>query len=96
MAQKRSLLNVITALFFKLVLFVGSFLVRRYLIRFIGNDINGINSLYISIIGVLSVAELGIGDAIIFCMYSQSWLGIPPKYRRIIIYLSEYIESLVY
>ena len=79
MAQKRSLLNVITALFFKLVLFVGSFLVRRYLIRLICNDINGINSLYISIIGVLSVAELGIGDAIIFCMYKPIVAGDTSK-----------------
>lgn len=69
MKNKRSILNVAVSIFFKIVLFAGSFLVRRYLIRFVGNDVNGLNSLYLSVIGVLSVAELGIGDAIIFCMY---------------------------
>lgn len=69
MKKRRSILNVAVSIGFKFILFVGSFLVRRYLIRFVGNDINGINSLYLSIIGVLSVADLGIGDAIVFCMY---------------------------
>ena len=69
MTKERSILNVAVSIFFRIVLFLGSFLVRRYLIRFVGNDVNGLNSLYLSVIGVLSVAELGIGDAIIFCMY---------------------------
>lgn len=69
MKKNRSLLNVAVSIFFRIFLFLGSFFVRRYLIKFCGNDVNGLNSLYLSIIGVLSVAELGIGDAIIFCMY---------------------------
>lgn len=69
MKKNRSLLNVIVAITFKLILFPGNFLVRRCLINLIGNEINGIHSLYLSIIGVLSVAELGIGEAIVFCMY---------------------------
>lgn len=69
MGNKRSLLNVSVSVISKLILFVSSVFAKRYLIRYLGNDINGLNSLYSSIIGVLSVAELGIGDAIIFCMY---------------------------
>lgn len=69
MDRSRSIKNVTVSIVFRLFLFVGSFLVRRFLIKFIGNDINGIDSLYTSIIGVLAVAELGIGDAITFCMY---------------------------
>lgn len=69
MDKKRSILNIAVSLVFKIVLLVGNLLVRRYLIQIVGNDINGVNSLYLSIIGVLSIAELGIGDAIIFCMY---------------------------
>lgn len=69
MNKSRSLLNVIISILFKSILLVSSLLVRRYLIRFIGNDINGLNSLYLSVIGVLSVAELGVGNAITFCMY---------------------------
>lgn len=39
------------------------------MIQYIGNDANGLSSLYISIIGFLTVAELGVGEAITFCMY---------------------------
>ena len=69
MDKKRSLLNVTVSIVFRILLTISNLLVRRYLIRFIGNDVNGINSLYLSIIGVLAVAELGIGGAITYCMY---------------------------
>lgn len=69
MDKKKSLLNVFTAIFFKIVILVLSLVVRRVLIKYIGNDINGLNSLYLSIVGFLSVADLGIGTAIAFCMY---------------------------
>lgn len=61
--------NLGVALFFKVFLLVGAILVRRFLIKFAGDGINGLNSLYLSIIGFLDVAELGIGSAISFCMY---------------------------
>lgn len=69
MDKKRSVLNVSVSIIFKIILLISSLIARRYLIRCLGNDVNGINSLYLSIMGVLSVAELGIGEAIIFCMY---------------------------
>ena len=54
---------------FRIGTMVLSILVRRALIRTCGNDVNGLNSLYASIIGFLVVAELGVGSAITFCMY---------------------------
>ena len=67
--KKRGILNVSVSIAFRIVLLIGSLIVRRYLIQYIGNEANGIDSLYTSIVGFLSVAELGIGGAIIFCMY---------------------------
>ena len=67
--KKRSILNISVSLTFKVFLLVGNLLVRRFIIGYIGNDINGINSLFLSIIGFVSVAELGVGAAITFCMY---------------------------
>ena len=69
MDKRKSLINVGVSISFKLILLVGSIIVRRFLIRYVGNEINGLNSLYLSIIGFLSVAELGVGGAITFCMY---------------------------
>lgn len=67
--KKRSLLNITVSILFKFLILISSILVKRLLIRYIGNDVNGLNSLYRNIIGFLSVAELGIGSAISFAMY---------------------------
>ena len=69
MDKKRSILNVSVSIGYKLILMVFTVIVRRVLIQYLGNEINGLNSLYLSIIGFLSVAELGIGTAITFAMY---------------------------
>ncbi len=69
MAKKYGILNVSVSVIFKIFLLIGNLLVRRYLIQCNGNEINGLNSLYISILDFLSVTELGIGTAITFCMY---------------------------
>lgn len=69
MDRKKSLLNVSFSILFKIILLVITILTRRVLIKTIGNDFNGLNSLFLSIIGFLSVAELGVGTAISFSMY---------------------------
>lgn len=69
MDKKKGIINVATSIIFKFILIILNILVRRYIIKCIGNEINGLNSLYISILDVLSVAELGVGGAITFCMY---------------------------
>lgn len=69
MDKKKGLINVSVSIAFKIVILVANILVRRFLIKYIGNEFNGLNSLYISILDFLSVAELGVGSAITFCMY---------------------------
>lgn len=69
MDKKKSILNVSISIAFKILLLIGALITRRFLIQYIGNEANGLSSLYTSIIGFLSVAELGIGGAITFCMY---------------------------
>lgn len=69
MDKKKSVLNVSFSVLFKFVTVFVAIWVRRQLIQHCGNDVNGLNSLYLSIIGFLAIAELGIGSAISFCMY---------------------------
>ncbi len=69
MDKKKSLLNVGVSIAFKIVLTVVAILARRFLIAYVGNEANGLNSLYTSLVGVLAIAELGVGSAITFCMY---------------------------
>ena len=69
MDKKKSLLNIASSIFSRVVLLFAALLVRRLLIQHIGNVANGLNYLYTSIIGMLAVAELGIGSAITYSMY---------------------------
>jgi len=67
--KKKGFLNIIVAVISRLIVLFGALIIRRLLIQYIGNDATGLNSLYSSIIGILSVAELGVGSAIVFSMY---------------------------
>lgn len=69
MDKKKSLINVAVSICFKLILIVLTILTKRYLIKYVGNEANGLLSLYTSIIGFLAIAELGVGTAITFSMY---------------------------
>ena len=63
------MLNIGTSIAGRIVLLLAGLYVRRLLISCVGNEVNGLNALYGSIIGLLSVAELGVGSAIVFSMY---------------------------
>lgn len=57
--------NIIKYLF-QLIL---QFVVRTIIIKYLGENYLGINGLFTSIVGMLNLAELGIGTAIVFSMY---------------------------
>ena len=69
MDKKKSILNVAVSICGKIITMVMSIVVKRFLILYCGNEMNGLNALYLSIIGFMSVAELGVGSAITFSMY---------------------------
>ena len=69
MDRKKGLLNVSVSIVSRVLFLAAALLVRRLLIQYLGNDVNGLNSLYTSIIGMLAVAELGVGSAISYSMY---------------------------
>lgn len=69
MDKKKAFTNVIVSIVFKLILLVLALFPKRFLIQYVGNDSNGLFALYQSIIGILSVAELGISTAISYSFY---------------------------
>lgn len=69
MDRRKSFLNISVAIIFKIILVFSVIFVKRTLISICGNETNGLNALYLSIVGFLSVVELGVGSAITFCMY---------------------------
>lgn len=66
---KKGKLNVGVSLAFKIVTMILAICTKTALVGYCGNEVNGLNALYLGIIGFLSVAELGVGSAITFCMY---------------------------
>ena len=46
-----------------------SFLLRTVMIQTLGAEYLGLNSLFTSVLRILSLAELGFGTAVTFCMY---------------------------
>ena len=75
MDKKKGLLNVSVSIGFKVLLLAINIVSRRFLIQYVGNEVNGLNSLYLSILDFLSIAELGVGSAITFCMYKPIVAG---------------------
>ena len=75
MDRRKSILNAVSSVACKIILLVGSVILRRLFIKHLGMDKNGLNSLYVSVLGILSVAELGVGSAISFCMYEPIVTG---------------------
>ena len=69
MDKRKSVINISVSVSFRIAAILLAILVKRTLIQSCGNDVNGLNALYISVIGFLSVAEIGVGSAITFCLY---------------------------
>ncbi|WP_278841079.1 lipopolysaccharide biosynthesis protein [Holdemania filiformis] len=66
---KNSLINAITAMAGQGISLIISFVTRIIFIQQLGNVYLGINSLFTNIVGLLSLAELGIGSSINYSLY---------------------------
>ncbi len=66
---KNALRNIIWGVVEKITLLLLPFITRTVLIKILGAEYLGLNTLFVSILQVLSVSELGFGSAIVFSMY---------------------------
>ena len=66
---KNAVRNIRWGLIEKIMTVILGFSTRTVLIKIIGSEYLGLNSLYSSILQVLNFAELGFGSAIVFSMY---------------------------
>ena len=62
--------NVMTGLINKAVLMILAFVTKTVFIRLLGAEYNGVSSLYSNILSVLALAELGVGNVLMFYLYS--------------------------
>lgn len=61
--------NMIFGFLLKLYQIILPFFMRTAMIYFMGVQYLGLNSLFTSILQVLNLAELGVGNAMVYCMY---------------------------
>ena len=61
--------NIITSVINKLVIMLSNFIMRTILIKYLGEVYLGLDSLFISILEIMSLTELGIGAAMVYSMY---------------------------
>ena len=66
---ENSIRNIFWGVISKFVMLFFPFIIRTVLIRSLGADFLGINSLFTSILTVLNLAELGFSSAVVFNMY---------------------------
>ncbi len=66
---KNSTRTLLFGLLNRLITIILPFVTRTMIIYKLGTEYAGISSLFTSILSVLSISELGIGTAIIFCLY---------------------------
>ena len=67
--SKNATRNVFWGLLDKIVIILAQLLIKAILLRVLGEEYLGLNSLFTSILSVLSLAELGISSALVFHMY---------------------------
>ena len=61
--------NIITSVVNKLVIMLTNFVMRTVLIKYLGEVYLGLDSLFVSVLQILSLTELGISAAMVYSMY---------------------------
>ena len=67
--KKNASRNIVWGIFEKIAKILFPFITRTVLIKTLGAEYLGLNSLFTSVLQVLSISELGVGTAIVFSMY---------------------------
>lgn len=67
--SSKALKNVATGLINKVLMLFLAFATRTLFIRLLGAEYNGVSSLYTNILSVLSLAELGLSNVLMFYLY---------------------------
>ena len=66
---KNAIRNIGFGFIFKIITIICPFIVRTVILYYLGTEYLGLNSLFSSLLSFLSLAELGVGSALVFCMY---------------------------
>lgn len=86
--------NIIWGMINKVLTLLLPFILRSILIYTMGNMYVGLGSLFTSILGVLNMAELGFGSAIVFSMYKPIAEGDDEKVCQLLSYYRKWYKII--
>lgn len=81
-----SIRNVLAAFFNQFIIIVLNFVVRTIFIKILGNQYLGIGGLFLNILSMLSLAEMGLGSAIAFHMYKPLAQNDEKQIHRLLLF----------
>lgn len=88
--KKRTAINSFIGIIYKLVCMIFPFIIRTLIIKTLGDEYAGLNSLFTSIISALSLMELGVGSAVVYCMYKPIAEGDDFKVCSLLNYIKKF------
>ena len=86
--------NISSGLIYKLISIFLPFILRTVMIHYMGIQYAGLNTLFSSILQVLSMAELGFGSALTFSLYKPLVDNDEKKNMRIIKSLQNNLQKI--
>jgi len=93
--------NIIFGVIHKVITIVGPFVIRTVILYTLGAEYLGLSSLFTALLSVLSLAELGIGSALVFSMYKpvaekddDTVCALLALYRKLYYYIGSIIGSI--
>lgn len=92
MRTQKAMKNVIIGIITYLLAFFPQFIVRKVFLDTIGEEVLGLNSLFMNLISYLSIVEMGIGSAIIFSLYRPFAEGDKVKIKGYLDYYAKFYK----
>ena len=87
---KFAFLNWSSSIISQLLILLLSFVTRTFFVKYLGTEYLGINGLFSNILSMLSLAELGVGSAIIYQLYKPL---AENNHKRIILLMRFYCHA---
>lgn len=83
---QKSSRNFIAGITYQFIVLLCSYILRIFFIRKLGIDYLGVNGLFSNILSILSIADLGIGSAMMYSLYKPLSEGNEQKIAALILY----------
>lgn len=99
--SKNAKRNIVFGIMYRIVMILFPFAIRTVMLYILGSEYLGLDSLFSSILGFLSLAELGVGNALIYSMYkpiaendADLICALLNVYRRLYRYIGSFIFGI--